>query len=83
MPLVPGGIEGEFQGRVYPVVIGLKSGPRPLHMCGKGTSWHEDGKWLFVSEPSGVEGAPNLIQIPLDNVAFIAAPMFLIETPAK
>lgn len=82
MPLEKGGIEGEFQGRVYPVVIGLKAGPRTLHYCAEGTKWHEDGAWLIVTEPDG-GGGENLIQIPLDNVAFIAKPMFLIEKPTE
>lgn len=86
MPPVAGGIEGEFQGRVYPVVIGLKAGPRTLHLCGEGTT-HEikrigDQEYLIVTEPSGA-GAPNLLWIPLENVAFIGQPMFLIETPTK
>jgi hypothetical protein len=82
MPLVPGGIEGEFQGRVYPVVIGLKSGPCALHYCGEGTTWKVREDWVYVEEPTK-DGPPNKIEIPRENVAFIAAPFFLIETPTK
>lgn len=84
MPPVSGGIEGEFQGRVYPVVIGLKAGPRTLHLCGDGTTRRYDTTrgLLVVSEPSGT-GTTNLLEIPLENVAFVASPMFLIENPPK
>jgi len=82
MPPVAGGIEGEFQGRVYPVVIGLKAGPSLMHYFGKGTKWHEDGAWLIVEEPDG-NGGFNHTQIPQENVAFIAQPMFVIQKPEK
>jgi len=82
MAVVKGGIEGEFEGRVYSCVIGLKAGPRTMHYCGEGTTWKTDGEWIIVSEPSG--GAkPNTIYIPRDNVSFIAEPMFVIEEPKK
>jgi hypothetical protein len=82
MPPVSGGIEGEFKGRVYPVVIGLKAGPSPMHYCGEGTTWEANAEWVIVTEPSGGP-VPNTIHIPRDNVAFIAAPMFVIEKPEK
>lgn len=84
-----GGVAGELTGTVYPFVVGLKEGPRPLHLCGAGTTYRiipmlgpTTDVWLEVSEPSG-ELEPNKILIPLDNVAFIAAPMFLCEEPVK
>ena len=82
MPLVKGGIEGEFEGRVYPVVVGLRSGPRLLHMFGEGTTWVVVGQELCVKEPSG-DGGMNELHVPLDNVAFVAKPMFLAENPPK
>lgn len=84
---VKGGVDGELTGTVYPFVVGLKEGPNRLHLCGKGTTHRiipmvgpTTGVWLEVSEPSG-ELEPNIVLIPLDNVAFIAKPMFLIEKP--
>ena len=82
MPLVKGGIEGEFDGRVYPVVIGLKAGPCLLHYCGEGTTWSQNDAWLNVFEPNGT-GGKNELHIPLENVAFIGAPFFVIEKSAK
>lgn len=82
MPPVTGGIEGEFTGRVYPLVIGLKTGPRTMHFCGDGTTYvvRQLGGFpvLEVSEPTK-EGKPNLLIVPYENVAFIAEPMFVIE----
>ena len=82
MPPVTGGIEGEFTGRVYPLVIGLKTGPRTMHLLGQGTTYQvrQLGGFpvLEVSEPTK-DGKPNLLIVPYENVAFIAEPMFVIE----
>ena len=82
MPPVKGGIEGEFEGRVYPFVLGLKSGPKTLHLCGEGTTYDNKDGWVTVREPDG-SGGENYVRVPLDNVAFIAHPMFLIVDPPK
>jgi len=81
MGTIKGGIEGEFTGRVYPLVIGLKEGPRRLHLCGAGTTWAFEGTNLVVKEPSG-DGKVNTLHVPLGNMAFVAERMFLVD-PVK
>jgi len=78
-----GGVEGEFDGILYPFVVGLKEGPRRLHLCGSGTISRVDGDNLVVEEPSGVPGKPNTLTIPLSNVAFMAENFFLVSDPPK
>jgi hypothetical protein len=73
-----GGIAGEFRGRVYPCVVGIRQGPSPLHYFGEGTTWHDDGQWIIVDEPDG-SGGINKSHFPKNNVAFINQPMFVIE----
>ncbi len=86
---VKGGMEEEFDGIVYPLVVGIKAGPRSLHMFGARSTYKfiypvgAVGAFLEVSEPTGEEGEPNIVLIPQENVAFIAKPMFLIKDPPK
>lgn len=82
MPIVKGGIEGEFEGRVYPFVVGLKAGPRTLHYLGEGTKWTIDGTFVTFHEPDG-KGGSNILTVPIENVAFVGTPMFLAEKPTS
>jgi len=78
-----GGIDGEFEGRVYPLAIGIKEGPRKLMLFGKGSSYNFRDGFLVASEANEDETLGYGTRIPMDNVAFVASPFFLIDTPPK
>ena len=73
-----GGIEGEFEGKVYPLVVGLKEGPRRIHMLGEGSTYEFSGGFLVATEADG-----GTLRVPTENVAFVASPFFLIDNPPK
>jgi len=78
MALEKGGMEGEFLGRVYPCVVGLRHGERLTHMFGEGTTYEWVGNKLLVMEPNG-GGGTNTAEYPVDNVAYVCAPFFMVE----
>ena len=72
--LETGGIAGEFKGRVYPLVVGLKQGPAAMHYFSEGSSWIDEGTWIIVTEANGSKQ-----HYMKDNVSFICEPMFVIQ----
>jgi hypothetical protein len=73
---------GWAKGKVFAHAVGLKAGPRKLMVSAEGTTHRIENGFLVVEEPSGDPATPtNTLTIPLDNVAFIATPLFLVNSP--
>ena len=73
-----GGIEGEFEGKVYPLAVGLKEGQRRLHLLGEGLDYDIANGFLIATEADG-----GTLRVPLENLAFVAAPFILVVNPPK